>query len=358
MAMQFDKIPTTVITGFLGSGKTTLVRHILQNNEGRRIAIIVNEFGEMGVDGDIIEQCAIGCEDEKAGENVIELPNGCLCCTVQEEFFPVMKELVDRRDQIDHILIETSGLALPKPLVEAFNWPEIKSSCTVDAVITVVDGPAAAEGLFAAHPEKVDEMRKMDENLDHESPLHELFEDQLAAADLVLLNKTDQMDHQQKSTVHELLDKELPQSVKVIETRFGHAELDVLLGQQAASEDHIHKVIDHHSQHHGEDGESDHDHDDFDSVNIDLADIELDKLMVVLSGLVNEHEIYRIKGFLNIPGKPMRCVLQGVGRRFDHYFDRLWQADETRCSKLVFIGHDLDEAALKSALDSLLQQAA
>jgi len=358
MSMQFNKIPTSVITGFLGSGKTTLVRHILENNENRRIAVIVNEFGEMGVDGDLIEQCAIGCEDETAGENVIELPNGCLCCTVQEEFFPVMKQLVDRRDRIDHILIETSGLALPKPLVEAFNWPEIKSSCTVDAVITVVDGPATAQGLFAAHPHKVDEMRKLDENLDHESPLHELFEDQLAAADLVLLNKADQMDDAQISDVHALLAKELPQSVKVIETQFGHANLDVLLGQQAASEDRIHEVVDHHSQHHGEDGEHDHDHDDFDSVNIELGEVELSKLLGVLNQLVEDHEIYRIKGFLSVPDKPMRCVLQGVGRRFDHHFDRLWQAQESRVSNLVIIGHDLDESVLKSAMDPLLQKAA
>ena len=358
MSMQFDKIPTTVITGFLGSGKTTLVRHILENNQGRRIAIIVNEFGEMGVDGDIIEQCAIGCEDEKAGENVIELPNGCLCCTVQEEFFPVMKELVDRREQIDHILIETSGLALPKPLVEAFNWPEIKSSCTVDAVITVVDGPAAAEGLFAAHPEKVDEMRKLDENLDHESPLHELFEDQLAAADMVLLNKSDQMNTDQKTAVYELLEKELPDAVKVIETQFGRAELNVLLGQNSASEAHIHNIQDHHSKHHEDDGDDDHHHDEFDSVNIELAEVDIDKLIGTLTQLVDENEIYRIKGFLNIGGKSMRCVLQGVGRRFDYYYDRLWGVDETRSSKLVLIGHDLDENQLNTSLNALLQKAA
>lgn len=357
MSMQFDKIPTTVITGFLGSGKTTLVRHILENNQGRRLAIIVNEFGEMGVDGDLIANCAIGCEQEEAGKNVIELSNGCLCCTVQEEFFPVMKELVARRDQIDHILIETSGLALPKPLVEAFNWPEIKSSCTVDAVVTVVDGPATAQGLFASQPEKVDELRKMDENLDHESPLHELFEDQLAAADLVLINKTDQMDDAQKSDVQRILAQELPESVKVIETRFGHVDLDVLLGMNAASEKNIHNVEDHHSKHH-QGGEHEHDHDDFDSLDIELNNVALDKLLPLLEQLVSEHEIFRIKGFLDIADKPMRCVLQAVGRRFDHYFDRQWKADETRASKLVFIGHDLDEERLKASLGSMLYKAA
>ena len=148
------KIPATIVTGFLGSGKTTLLRHILENAGGRRIAVIVNEFGELGIDGDILRSCGIGCDEngvEQQGQ-LYELANGCMCCTVQEEFYPVMRELIARRADIDHILIETSGLALPKPLVQAFNWPEIKNACTVDAVITVVDVPATAAGQFAANP--------------------------------------------------------------------------------------------------------------------------------------------------------------------------------------------------------------
>ena len=188
------KLPVTIVTGFLGAGKTTLLRHMLDNAEGRRIAVIVNEFGELGIDGEILKQCSIGCSEEEAQGRVFELANGCLCCTVQEEFFPVMRELVARRGDLDQILIETSGLALPKPLVQAFQWPEIRNACTVDAVITVVDSPAVAAGTFAAHPEQVDQQRRQDPNLDHESPLHELFEDQLASADLVILNKADQLD--------------------------------------------------------------------------------------------------------------------------------------------------------------------
>ncbi|RMU14956.1 Cobalamin biosynthesis protein CobW, partial [Pseudomonas savastanoi pv. glycinea] len=150
------KLPVTIVTGFLGSGKTTLLRHMLDNAEGRRIAVIVNEFGELGIDGEILKQCTIGCTEEEANGRVYELANGCLCCTVQEEFFPVMRELVARRGDLDHILIETSGLALPKPLVQAFQWPEIRNACTVDAVITVVDSPAVLAGTFAAFPDQVD----------------------------------------------------------------------------------------------------------------------------------------------------------------------------------------------------------
>lgn len=194
--MQTAKIPATIVTGFLGSGKTTLLRHILDNAGGRRIAVIVNEFGELGIDGEILKGCGIGCDDdgnEREGA-LYELANGCMCCTVQEEFFPVMRALAERRDQIDAVIIETSGLALPKPLVQAFQWPEIANVFTVDAVVTVVDTPAAASGQFAANPQAVDELRRADPNLDHESPLHALFEDQLGAADLVVLNKTDLAD--------------------------------------------------------------------------------------------------------------------------------------------------------------------
>src|SRR6201996_5553044 len=264
--MQTRKIPVTVVTGFLGSGKTTLLRHILSNAKGLRIAVIVNEFGELGIDGEILKGCNIGCEDESATDqpNLYELSNGCLCCTVQEEFYPVMEQLLERREQIDHVLIETSGLALPKPLVQAFNWPSIKNAFTVDAVITVVDGPAAASGQFAENPQAVDEQRKADPNLDHESPLHELFEDQLSAADLVILNKTDLLDDAQQSTVEVLLREEIPPQVKIVRAHMGQLDLHTLLGLEAASEETIHLRHDHHGS--ADDPEhADHHHDEFDS---------------------------------------------------------------------------------------------
>ena len=175
-----NKLPTTIVTGFLGSGKTTLLRHMLTHANGQRLAVIVNEFGEVGVDGELLRQCSVGCEEgESAAGQLYELANGCLCCTVQEEFVPVLEELMERRERIDHVIIETSGLALPKPLVQAFQWPQIRANCTVDAVIAVVDGPAVLAGQFAHDPQAVDAQRKEDPDLDHESPLEELFEDQL-----------------------------------------------------------------------------------------------------------------------------------------------------------------------------------
>jgi len=351
------KIPVTVVTGFLGSGKTTLLRHILSHAGGLRVAVIVNEFGALGIDGDILNGCGIGCDDagnEIAGQ-LYELANGCLCCTVQEEFFPVMEALVERREQIDHVLIETSGLALPKPLVQAFNWPTIRHSFTVDAVITVVDGPAAASGQFAHDPAAVDGQRRADPNLDHESPLHELFEDQLGAADLVVLNKTDLLDAAQQAAVAALIREDIPAHVKIVPASNGRLDLSVLLGLNAASE----ATIDQRPDHHGSAADpAHHHHDAFDSVVVTGAPASRDAAIAALQRLVEQHTIYRAKGFAALPGAPMRLVIQGVGRRFDSYFDRRWRDDErhddARTSRFVLIGEGLDQAVLQRAFDAAL----
>ncbi|EPJ8784796.1 cobalamin biosynthesis protein CobW [Pseudomonas aeruginosa] len=344
------KLPVTIVTGFLGAGKTTLLRHMLDNAEGRRIAVIVNEFGELGIDGEILKQCSIGCSEEEAQGRVFELANGCLCCTVQEEFFPVMRELVARRGDLDQILIETSGLALPKPLVQAFQWPEIRNACTVDAVITVVDSPAVAAGTFAAHPEQVDQQRRQDPNLDHESPLHELFEDQLASADLVILNKADQLDAEALARVRAEIAGELPAAVKIVEASRGELPLPVLLGLNAEAELHI----DGRPTHHYHEGHEEHDHDEFDSFHVDLPEVEETALLEALGELVERHDILRIKGFAAVPGKPMRLLVQGVGKRFDRHFDRKWLTDEARSTRLVVIGQELDQAAIANELRTAL----
>ncbi|QCP52346.1 cobalamin biosynthesis protein CobW [Trinickia violacea] len=353
--MQTRKIPVTVVTGFLGSGKTTLLRHILKHADGKRIAVIVNEFGELGIDGEILKGCGIGCDEdgnEQAGQ-LYELANGCLCCTVQEEFFPVMEELVERRGDIDHVLIETSGLALPKPLVQAFNWPLIKNSFTVDAVVTVVDGPAAASGQFAENPQAVDAQRKADPNLDHESPLHELFADQLSAADLVILNKTDLLDGAHHEAVVAAIREEIPPQVKIVPAQMGQLDVHGLLGLASASEETIHLRHDHH----GSADDADHHHDEFDSVVVAGETRSREAAIAALQTLVEQHTIYRVKGFAALPGAPMRLVVQGVGRRFDSYFDRRWQDGEAVTSRFVLIGEDLDQAALQGALSAALAAA-
>ncbi|MFK0735460.1 MAG: cobalamin biosynthesis protein CobW [Gloeotrichia echinulata GP01] len=342
------KIPVTVITGFLGSGKTSLIRHLLQNNQGRRIAVLVNEFGELGIDGELLKSCQICPEDGNEGSNIFELTNGCLCCTVQEEFLPTMQQLLKRRDSIDCILIETSGLALPKPLVKAFRWQEIRAGATVDAVITVVDCAAVAAGTFASNPEAIAIQRQADDSLEHETPLQELFEDQLACADLVVLNKTDLVDIQTKAQVEELIKQELPRVVKIVESDRGQLDASILLGFQAAVEDNLDSRPSHH------DTEEDHDHDDEITSTHLILDraFDPDKLQKQLQALVNQQEIYRIKGFVAVPNKPMRLVIQGVGTRFDQFYDRLWQPEEARQTRLVFIGRDLKASEIESMVDN------
>ncbi len=345
------KIPVTVVTGFLGAGKTTLVRNLLQNRQGRRIAVLVNEFGEVGIDGELLKSCQV-CDDETLEDplenNIVELANGCLCCTVQEEFLPTMQTLIQRRDQIDCIVIETSGLALPKPLVQAFRWPEIRNAATVDGVVTVVDCEALADGRLVSDLDALTAQRQADDSLDHETPIEELFEDQLNCADLVLLTKTDLVTDSNQQRVQGWLRQELHNGVKVLPCQGGQVATDLLTGFNAAVEDHLDSRPSHHDHH------ADHDHDDTVTsvpVVLDQA-FEPKALIAQLRTLVEQQEIYRIKGFVAVPNKSMRLVLQGVGNRFDTFYDRPWQADEQRQTRLVVIGQNLNADQICTEIQS------
>lgn len=345
--MQGQKIPATVITGFLGSGKTTMIRNLLENANGKRIALIINEFGDLGVDGGILKGCGIEtCREE----DVIELNNGCICCTVADDFIPTMTKLLDREDRPDHIVIETSGLALPQPLVTAFNWPEIKTQVTVDGVVTVIDAAAVAEGRFADDHDKVDAQRAADESLDHESPLEELFEDQIHAADLIVLNKADLIDAAKLDSVKADVAERSSRRVNMVPASFGKLGADVLLGLGVGTEDDIVNRRSHHEAHHGDGHE--HDHDEFESFVVEAGSVADPKAFAEkLKAVIAEHDILRLKGFVDVPGKPMRLVVQAVGPRIEHYFDRPWGKDETRSTRLVVIGlHDIDEAAIAQAV--------
>lgn len=350
------KIPVTVVTGFLGSGKTTLIRHLLKQNQGRRIAVLVNEFGEVGIDGEILRDCRV-CDDDSdvtpplgnPRPQIVELANGCLCCTVQEEFLPTMQALLKRREHIDCIVVETSGLALPKPLVQAFRWPEIRTGATVDGVITVVDGDGLARGQVVGDLEALAAQRQGDGSLDHETPIEELFEDQLACADLVLLTKTDLVSATDNDRLQGWLQNQLRPGVKVLPCRQGEISPDILLGFNAAVEDHLGDRPSHH------DHEEDHDHDEtINSVYVELEQtFDPQALIKGLTSLVQQQEIYRIKGFVAVPKKAMRLVLQGVGDRFDYFYDRPWQGTEPRLTRLVIIGQQLEQNQLRTAIASL-----
>ena len=339
-----QKIPATVITGFLGAGKTSIIRHLLENANGRRIALIINEFGDVGIDGEILKGCGIeGCEDE----DILELANGCICCTVADDFVPTMEALLGRDQKPDQIVIETSGLAMPKPLVKAFNWPDIRTRVTVDAVVTVVDGRAVADGLFAADPEAVQAQREEDDALEHESPLEELFEEQLGCADMVVINKSDLLGDGALDRVASEVAGQLRPSVKVVTAARGAVDPNVLLGLGAAAEDDLDARPSHH------DGVDDHDHDDFDTFSMEVTDtLSADELLRRLRATIVEHDVLRVKGFAHVPGKDMRLLIQAVGERVQHYYDRDWRDREARCTRLVVIGRKgLDEGSVRRMLN-------
>lgn len=358
--MNLNKIPATIVTGFLGSGKTTLLSNVIKQAAGKRIAVIVNEFGELDIDADLLRNCPLDCGEEGVPsssieqDGIYELANGCICCTVEEEFLPVMLELIERRDDIDHILIETSGLAIPKPLVQAFNWPEIKKHCTVDAVITVIDGPAVSQGRFAHNEQKVEAQRQADDSLDHDPSLKELLDDQLSAADLVVVSKSDLLSDAQKATVKKVVEHVVPDAVKTLYINQGEVQLDVLVGIESAAEERIDAVHNHHDHHHEHGHHHEHAHDHFDSYVIKLGEADGEQFQTILKELLATHDIFRAKGFAAIPNKPMRQVLQAVGERLDVHFDRLWASDETRETNLVVICKDVEEQVLIDALSNAI----
>jgi cobalamin biosynthesis protein CobW len=336
------KIPTTVITGFLGAGKTSLILHLLEHANGQRLALIINEFGDLGIDREIVNGCGIESCDE---DDVVELSNGCLCCTVADDFVPTITALLDRANPPDHIVIETSGLALPKPLVKAFAWPEVKARTTVDGVVTVIDAAAVASGRFADNPQAVAAARAVNPSLDHDNPLEDLFADQIACADLIIVNKTDLLNGAGDS-VDTAIGEYRRSGVKTVNAVHGQLDPTLVLGLEAGSEDDLTTRPSVH------DGKEEHDHDDFDSFTVSLGPIDDPaRLEARLAAAVVAHDIFRIKGFIDVPGKARRLVLQGVGVRFQSYFDRNWRTSEKRRSELVVIGRaGVDRAAIAATI--------
>ena len=342
MALE-TKIPVTVITGFLGAGKTSLIRYMLENTGGKRLALIINEFGDLGIDGDILRSC----NNETCSEaDVLELTNGCICCTVADDFIPTLEKLLNRDDRPDQIVIETSGLALPKPLIKAFQWPEIRSRTTVDGVITVVDGPAVNSGLFADDPDLIQRQREADPSLDHENPLEEVFSDQLACADMVIVSKSDMLGEKDLANVLMLINRTSRTSVEAIPVVHGRLDPNIILGIGAAVEDDLDTRPSCH------DDEDEHEHDDFDTITVGISAAVMpvetvDRVKLAL----NQEGVLRIKGVTEIQAKEARLVIQGVGDRVDYYYDRPWNLDERRNSQLVVIGlKGFDRAAVEKIL--------
>ena len=342
---SLEKIPVTILTGFLGAGKTTLIRNLILKNKSKKLAVIINEFGDLGVDGEIVKQCS---DETCPEENILELANGCICCTVADDFIPTMKSLLEGQYIPEHILFETSGLALPKPLLKAFEWPEIRSRLTVDSVLAVVDAEAVVNGIFAPQMSTELEEKQNQTYVEHETPLSEVFEDQINCSDVVLLTKPDLVEN--ISDARNIIIKEMERNVPILEVQNGDIGADVILGVNAAAETDLDNRRSHH------DGFDDHEHDDFDTFSITVPKIlDVEKFKIVLETLIRENDILRIKGFLRVESKPLNLLVQGVGKRLSvNFSDTKIPLENT--GNLVFIGEKgrIDQDVISAYLHSSL----
>ena len=361
-----QRLPVTVITGFLGAGKTTVLRHLLTSS-GQRLAVMVNEFGSVGLDGDLIRSCGF-CPDEEIDGRLVELNNGCLCCTVQDDFLPTMERLLERADQLDGIVVETSGLALPRPLLQALDWPEIRSRVHVNGVVTVVDGEALAAGSPVADRDALERQRQEDPSLDHITAIDELFNDQLQAADLVLISRADRLESAPLSAVQASLADQVRQGTALLPVAQGQVDAAVVLGLDHHHPDHDHHdhSHDHHDHSHHDHSHHDHSHHDHSHVAVVGQSLQLDGVLdrsaveALLPQLVRDYQVLRLKGRLWLSGKALPLQIQMVGPRLNSWFEAspptAWTPDSGCGADLVVLSLQPDAAdAIRSSLQRLMQ---
>ena len=359
------RLPVTVITGFLGAGKTTVLRHLLTQS-GQRLAVMVNEFGTVGLDGDLIRSCGF-CPEDEVESRLVELNNGCLCCTVQDDFLPTMETLLERSDQLDGIVVETSGLALPRPLLQALEWPAIRRRVHVNGVVTVVDGEAMSGGSPVGDPEALERQRQEDQSLDHLTAIEDLFEDQLQAADLVLISRSDCLQPPQLETVLQAIEPRLRPGAGTLAISRGQVDPALVLGLESLESSHGAEHAEeagHHDHDHDHDHSHSHSHSHHDHSHVEAisGQIRLDgsfdrtTLEQLLPEFVRTHHVIRLKGRVWLPGKSLPLQIQMVGPRLDSWFeaapDHAWMPAEGIGLELVVIG--LQKGAAESLETELL----
>ena len=350
MPLMAKRLPVTVITGFLGAGKTTVLRHLLTQS-GQRLAVMVNEFGTVALDGDLIRSCGF-CPDEEVEGRLVELNNGCLCCTVQDDFLPTMETLLQRSDQLDGIVVETSGLALPRPLLQALEWPAIRRRVHVNGVVTVVDGEALSGGSPVGDPEALERQRQEDQSLDHLTAIEDLFEDQLEAADLVLISRSDRLQPSQLNSVLEGIQPRLRPGAGTLAISQGQVDPALVLGLESSESTHradqAENAGDHDHSHHDHDHDHDHNHHDHSHVEAISGQIRLEgsfdrsSLEQLLPEFARTHHVIRLKGRVWLPGKTLPLQIQMVGPRLDSWFEaapeQAWTPSAGAGLELVVIG--------------------
>jgi len=332
-----DRIPVTVLTGFLGAGKTTLLNALLSQNHGHKCAIIINEFGPISIDNQLV----VGVDEE-----ILELNNGCLCCRVRGDLVRSLGELLRKQKRFDYVLIETTGLADPNPVVHTFKASELAENLRLDGIVTVVDA------------------RHLDKELD-DSPEPRA---QIAAADVVILNKTDLVSEAELDRLEARIRKmnRLAHIYKTQRSQIDPAKILNLKARELSAplivhqDHHEHASADHHEHHSDEAHDHDHDHHhDEEVVSFYLSEerpLDLAKVEAWLSEIIRTmgDKLYRSKGILHIKGQPKRVVFQGVQTMFEAVPDRFWNTGEKRISQMVFIGKDLDEKKIRTGFQNCL----